>query len=559
MVNIPPRTAYVRNARAATSSAANNVGSTRVNGESFYLMVRDPSGQIRSVTPTVQSFWTSDIELTVGSGDPDLTGWKVQVVALYGQGGSTVNAVSKSLYFQNLGLVNGNVLLRIPVSSLRQTASLARLGAATIRKLNRGHVPQPYPLKQRSVRPSPEVHTSPMPTWSFNGSSWSYPGPTNVEIFRRTWSGTVTPHFGKLKRSELPVNPLAVYIRKVQDDGWCDASVSQGYYNEHGGPYTGKTGTGAYGPTPATAVHNAGTDNKAIARLMPKTGSDVTANLAQDLAQLNQTASTIANAVTRISGAIGALRRRNVKAALNSLWADGNFRLHPKYLPQARNSVANNWLCLQYGWKPLLQDVDGSMEALANYFVRDPVIVRQTTASAKIETYERGEMYHKPVQLYPCGHWSKKTFSQTRYRISWTIDSRLVAFLQQTGFLNPINLAWEILPFSFVADWFLPIGPYLESLTAYSGLTLLRGCKTQFTTAESIYFHSYSGNNPSDPSPSAWYQSVGAMVVKDLKLDRTPVTSWPRLGIPHFKNPLSKVHIANGLALIQQVFGGKSR
>lgn len=34
------------------------------------------------------------------------------------------------------------------------------------------------------------------------------------------------------------------------------------------------------------------------------------------------------------------------------------------------------------------------------------------------------------------------------------------------GLLNPLSVAWELMPLSFVADWFLPIGSYLSGFDA---------------------------------------------------------------------------------------------
>lgn len=34
----------------------------------------------------------------------------------------------------------------------------------------------------------------------------------------------------------------------------------------------------------------------------------------------------------------------------------------------------------------------------------------------------------------------------------------------KVGLTNPLSVAWELIPFSFVVDWFLPIGKYLDAL-----------------------------------------------------------------------------------------------
>lgn len=42
--------------------------------------------------------------------------------------------------------------------------------------------------------------------------------------------------------------------------------------------------------------------------------------------------------------------------------------------------------------------------------------------------------------------------------------------LNGLGLLNPALLWWELLPYSFVVDWFLPVGDVLTSLTAGIGM-----------------------------------------------------------------------------------------
>lgn len=45
--------------------------------------------------------------------------------------------------------------------------------------------------------------------------------------------------------------------------------------------------------------------------------------------------------------------------------------------------------------------------------------------------------------------------------------------MQQLGFANPVGLAWELIPLSFVVDWALNIGSYLDLQTALWGLKVL--------------------------------------------------------------------------------------
>lgn len=42
---------------------------------------------------------------------------------------------------------------------------------------------------------------------------------------------------------------------------------------------------------------------------------------------------------------------------------------------------------------------------------------------------------------------------------------RMRAYLQILGFNNPLRTIWELTPFSFVIDWFIPIGDFLEQFS----------------------------------------------------------------------------------------------
>lgn len=51
-------------------------------------------------------------------------------------------------------------------------------------------------------------------------------------------------------------------------------------------------------------------------------------------------------------------------------------------------------------------------------------------------------------------------------RVSWNFAPSSLDMPARFGLVNPLEVAWELLPFSFVADWFLPIGGYLNAMDA---------------------------------------------------------------------------------------------
>lgn len=49
-------------------------------------------------------------------------------------------------------------------------------------------------------------------------------------------------------------------------------------------------------------------------------------------------------------------------------------------------------------------------------------------------------------------------------RLDWELPNPTIGALADFGLTNPLSWAWETTRFSFVADWFLSIGNYLDTL-----------------------------------------------------------------------------------------------
>jgi hypothetical protein len=124
----------------------------------------------------------------------------------------------------------------------------------------------------------------------------------------------------------------------------------------------------------------------------------------------------------------------------------------------------------------------------------------------------------------------------------------------EVGFTNPLEVAWELVPFSFAADWFVPVGSWLSGLDALLGLTDLTYSSTDFLR----YNKSLSG------MPEVVYSDAGYIVRRNgaytsskerVYLNRLVGTSVP---IPHpdFGSGLSKERLLNAIALLGQSVSG---
>lgn len=121
-------------------------------------------------------------------------------------------------------------------------------------------------------------------------------------------------------------------------------------------------------------------------------------------------------------------------------------------------------------------------------------------------------------------------------------------YMAQLGLLNPEIVAWELLPFSFVADWFIPIGSYLEARSITKMVTGL------YTTSDKMESKKY-------PAKSAAFLSQPRASSFDVVYVRSAPGDAPKLPSPVFK-PLSQAlsvgHVKNAIALLTQVAYGIS-
>lgn len=263
-------------------------------------------------------------------------------------------------------------------------------------------------------------------------------------------------------------------------------------------------------------------------------------NLGQAFGERNQTARLIGDTASRLARAYRSLRRGNPRDAMRALG------LTPGGREPRGSSVPRKWLELQYGWKPLLSDVYGACDALSKRSGDDwSVVAKGSGMEQRFESF-----FAIPSGSSPEGSSvSARSETGAFCRIDAYPSGAITSSLASVGVTNPINLAWELLPFSFVVDWFLPLGPWLDSMDATAGFTI-RGSSLSRRVRATWSCSGTSG-----------VLSNGTKVTNDWSggktsfwLSRSVNISFPRPQFPRLKDPGSFRHMADGLALLTQAF-----
>lgn len=285
-------------------------------------------------------------------------------------------------------------------------------------------------------------------------------------------------------------------------------------------------------------------------------------NVANFAAEFKQTAGLISSTANRIASAFGAVKRGNVAGAVRVLagGSGGSKRTgrgsHGGKTPGRRSprqpstgSVARDWLSLQYGWVPLLSDINGACEELANHMTYQPPVYRATGSGKSERSFDQEFSKFNPI--YPPTRASVKSEVTCNGVIEYRVRAEWADLARTTGLINPLATAWELLPYSFVVDWFVPVGNFLNNLDYDLGVEFSRGW---ISTHAQHSFTVVAIGGPQDDGNQTFTWSGGRQHQTVTGYRRTPLGSFPSVPAPSFKDPLSLRHVENALALLRTVF-----
>lgn len=269
-------------------------------------------------------------------------------------------------------------------------------------------------------------------------------------------------------------------------------------------------------------------------------------------AERAQTGKLLVDSVTNFTEAFRAARRGNVSAALDAL--SGNSAAAEaiskrsssaiKKVRGVRQSSSDVWLQLQYGWKPLLSDVYNSVEAVARQSNRPARFRVSSSKSYRWNNPEMESYQGLPVLRSETGIYTRK------YVYVFSYSNEVIHSLSELGLTNPALIAWELLPYSFVADWFVGVGNYLDTLDATLGLTFEKGCVTDFERITIGYHGNRSGIAP---ATGRYVRHNFKARRKYVYCNRVPLTGFPSADMPKFDfTPKSVTHGVSFAALVSQ-------
>lgn len=252
------------------------------------------------------------------------------------------------------------------------------------------------------------------------------------------------------------------------------------------------------------------------------------------LGEGKETLAMLAKTAGRLTNFGQALRKGNWRGAADQLGFDLS-RSQKSRLNRSvssaraqRQNMQNGWLEYQYGWMPLLSDAHGAVEAYNQGIAK---MGRKVSGKSQ-KTLGTRLKPSKERHFVPNDTWG---WSKTRAGYSGIIGNPNQRTAQELGFLNPAAIAWELVPFSFVADWFFPAGDVIASATSTRGLTDVTGWETyereKYTYIEvTSIFHRDYPYGPRYITSNQFDRAVRSTNPFRLKprFNSVPIQSWQR-------------------------------
>lgn len=355
-------------------------------------------------------------------------------------------------------------------------------------------------------------------TGPFSRSETTYwPGNVNRKTYHTYWwyrngAGPFKPH------------PF-VLVRTYADTPDGDApNLYAGYYaQDQSPPY--------WWADNAVDVHN-----KAYDRFVSNARGGVSSQLGATIAEWGQSQQMIGKRAGQLMRAARALKRGYPYEFFKEL---GMLHRMPRRLPNRSDpkKAADLWLEWWFGWKPLIGDIHDSIDVLqAPIPISHKVMGKASSGFLTWESWKIRSGY--------------RTLNQMRVNLRELIAGRVTVSngnlyrATQLGLTNPASILWEIVPFSFVVDWFVPVGAFLNSWTDTLGLTL----EDTYTTTSRHYtsLYQYISTWP----PGTWSPSPDVKG-RGYRVHRTLGYTGPALVLRPYKG-ISMTRAATAISLLVQ-------
>lgn len=230
------------------------------------------------------------------------------------------------------------------------------------------------------------------------------------------------------------------------------------------------------------------------------------------LAERKQAMSMMSDRLVQLYRFSRALRRGRFGEANDLLRVPKGFRAKSK-------SFSGAWLEYHFGWSPLAQDIFNASTLLSSPIPFDRFVGRSSHIFNRRLTSEYGHASHgrkgvvTSVKMYKVG---ASCFADVE------VENPNLYLASSLGMTNPATVLWELVPFSFVVDWFVNVSDFLGQWSEFHGIRL-KNAYYSYKVSETTNFSDnyYDIPLPGDPDET-----------RQMEIQYYGVSHQRNLGIP---------------------------
>jgi hypothetical protein len=272
------------------------------------------------------------------------------------------------------------------------------------------------------------------------------------------------------------------------------------------------------------------TYNKALSRLYDKLRGDIDVSI--DLAESHKTHKMMADTFRGMLNLATTFRKMK--------------RSNPR-------DWGNLWLEYTYGWRPLVSTIYGAATKLLNPDAKSDLTFNlHATASENLLEGTR-DVTNQPDEVQD--HYRFYQKARCRFVVRFRVKPSALITLGGFTSLNPVSIAWEVTPYSFVVDWFVNIGGYLrdfENALLY-GTSFADGYVTETCIGEA--WCSQNGSKTTSDGFGGSTVTIAQLSSYERYTEkrRVVLTTTPFPRIPKFDPHLGASRLISGAALLGQM------
>lgn len=203
-------------------------------------------------------------------------------------------------------------------------------------------------------------------------------------------------------------------------------------------------------------------------------------SMGENILEINKSLETIRSRAFQVAAAVRDIRRKDFKSAMEVLFYQGK----PNKSTHGLKAASSNWLEFHLGIQPLLGDIWNAMNILS-----EPLKSYKVRARGFDRSYKAID---RSIPLWATRGNDVNIYCQHTAEVA--INNPNLWLANQMGVLNPFQVAWQMIPMSFVLDYFINVEGFLGSFTDLFGLAIEKAATTLYFTGMSEDFY-WSPNN----------------------------------------------------------------